>query len=241
VRQWCRDLESVARGDVRANAGALRAALEAAAPADAEPLAARCRRALLRRRLEQIAPADARSERSNGHSSLPPPRESRPAARRTSRVTPPPPPPPRSPIPDAPVADNDDALFAETEPLLHQGNWSGVVELLGDRPSEAPPLSARLSLLYAIALKEAQASAGRGKQSADADLLGMRAVSALLRVPDESPTALIVGKRLLRKRPIEWQNAPPRRVSLLLTAIALFVGAAVGLLFNQRLIDLIWK
>jgi hypothetical protein len=69
----------------------------------------------------------------------------------------------------------------------------------------------------------------------------LRAVSTLLHVPADSPTALIVGKRVLRKRPIEWQNAPPRRVSLLLTALALLIGAAVGLLFNQRLVDLIWK
>ena len=242
VRQWCRDLESAARGDTRANAAALRAALEGATPADADPLAARCRRALLRRRLEQITPADTRPERASDRSSMSPSRDSRPAPRRTgtSRAAPPPPPPPRSPAPEAPPPDDDQALFEEAEPLLHQGNWSGVVALLA-RDADAPSLSPRLNLLYAIALKEAHGSAERGKQNADADLVGMRAVSALLRVPAESPTALIVGKRVLRKRPIEWQNSPPRRVSLLLIAVALLVGAAVGVLFNQRLIDLIWK
>jgi len=243
LRQWCRDDASLARDPARTAAAALRSALDGSAgsPApDSDPLAARCRRALLRRRLEQL-PAEPRGERTSERAAA---RDSLPA-RRASRAAPPPPPPPRSPAPPPPDAqgpsEEDQALFATAEPLLHQGNWQGVVELLGQRAPDATPLSPRLVLLYAIALKEAPASGTPGKQNADADLLGMRAVSTLLHISADSPTALIVGKRVLRKRPIEWQTAPPRRVSLLLTAIALLIGAAVGLLFNQRLVDLIWK
>ena len=244
LRQWCRDEPSVARDTPREAAAALRAALDGASAGmsgEADPLAVRCRRALLRRRLEQL-PVETRSERNSERA----PRESMPAtARRASRAAPPPPPPPRSPTPPPPdataPAEDDQALFAAVEPLLHQGNWQGVIELLSNRPADAPPLSARLNLLCAIALKEAPAAGTAGKQNADADLLGMRAVSALLRVAADSPTALIVGKRVLRKRQIEWQTSPPRRVSFVLTTIALLVGAAVGLLFNQRLIDLFWK
>jgi hypothetical protein len=247
LRQWCRDEASISREPARTAAAALRAALDGGAGTaalEADAVAARCRRALLRFRLEQL-PAETRADRSSERAAA---RESTlPATRRTSRAAPPPPPPPRSPVPPAPAqeapagpSEEDQALFAAAEPLLHQGHWQGVVELLGSR-TVGSPLSPRLSLLYAIALKEAPAKGTPGKQNADADLLGLRAVSTLLHVPADSPTALIIGKRVLRKRPIEWQNAPPRRVSLLLTALALLIGAAVGLLFNQRLVDLIWK
>ncbi|HMI91629.1 MAG TPA: hypothetical protein VK509_09720, partial [Polyangiales bacterium] len=245
LRQWCRGDSSLAHEAARTAAAALRSALDGsagAASAESDPLAARCRRALLRRRLEQL-PAEPRGERTSERAAA---RDSLPAsARRASRAAPPPPPPPRSPAPPAPEpqgpSEEDQTLFTAAEPLLHQGNWQGVIDLLGKRPADAAALSPRLTLLYAIALKEAPVSGTPGKQNADADLLGLRAISTLLHVPADSPTALIVGKRVLRKRPIEWQAAPPRRVSLVLTAIALLIGAAVGLLFNQRLVDLIWK
>jgi outer membrane biosynthesis protein TonB len=142
--------------------------------------------------------------------------------------------------------DEPDArLLAELEPLLHQGRWQDVVELLARREPDPLRLSPRLSLLYAVALKEspgAAAGAAPGARPAvDPDLLGVRAVAALLGMDGQSTTALMVAKRVLRRRPLEWQREPPKRVSIVLTVIALALGTAAGLVFDQPLIALFFR
>ena len=141
-----------------------------------------------------------------------------------------------APAPD----DSDRALLAEVEPLVHQGRWLELIELVTKREPDALRLSPRLQLLYAVALKEAPSTGASPRPNVDPDLLGVRAIAALLRLPGQSTTALMIAKRVLRRRPLEWQREPPRRVSIVLTLVALALGAAAGLAFSQHLIRLLF-
>lgn len=128
--------------------------------------------------------------------------------------------------------------MAEIEPLLHQGRWQDVVALIGKREPDPLRLAPRIALLYAVALKEAPAGEGHAagpRPHVDPDLLGVRAVASLLGMDGQSTTALMVAKRVLRRRPLEWQREPPKRVSIVLTLIALALGTAAGLMFDQHL------
>jgi hypothetical protein len=97
-------------------------------------------------------------------------------------------------------------------------------------------MPASISLLYAIALKEAPPTPERNAQLAQADVTGVRATALLLGVAEDSAAALVVAKRTLRKRPLEWQKEPPRRVSIMLMLAALVVGAGVGLALSRQLV-----
>jgi CheY-like chemotaxis protein len=155
-----------------------------------------------------------------------------------------PPPSAASPTPPTPPArasaesDADAALLAEVEPLVHQARWQEVIELVAKREPDPLRLSPRAALLFAVALKEAPATGPGARPTVDPDLLGIRAVAALLHVDGQSRTALMIAKRVLRRKPLEWQRTPPRRVSILITLIALALGAAVGLVFKSYLIPL---
>lgn len=147
-----------------------------------------------------------------------------------------------APVP-APAHDDsnaDAALLAAVEPLVHQGRWQEVIELVAKREPDPQRLSPRAALLFAVALKEAPAGGPGTRPTVDPDLLGVRAVAALLHVDGQSTTALMIAKRVLRRRPLEWQREPPRRVSIVLTLIALALGAAAGLAFSQHLIRLLF-
>jgi hypothetical protein len=145
----------------------------------------------------------------------------------------------RPPPPPLTHAFSED--MTEVEPLLQQGDWQQLVALLERREAEQP-LPPHLGLLYAIALKEVEGldTTGSG-QRVSAEPIGIRAMAELLRVPEESAAALVVAKRVLRRRPLGWNRPPEKRVSILLILIALAFGAGVGLSFSQDLVDLFWK
>jgi len=138
-------------------------------------------------------------------------------------------------------SDPDAALLAEVEPLVHQGRWQELIDLVGKREPDPQRLSPRAALLFAVALKEAPAPASGARPTVDPDLLGVRAVAALLQLDGQSLTALMIAKRVLRRRPLEWQRTPPRRVSIVITLIALALGAAAGLAFKSYLIPLWYR
>ena len=143
-----------------------------------------------------------------------------------------------APSPPARESDADAALLAEVEPLVHQARWQEVIELVTKREADPMRLSPRAALLFAVALKEAPTTGPGARPTVDPDLLGIRAVAALLHVDGQSRTAMMIAKRVLRRKPLEWQRTPPRRVSILITLIALALGAAVGLVFKSYLIPL---
>lgn len=120
-----------------------------------------------------------------------------------------------------PTLESFDQKLAEVEPLLAATRWEGVVEVLSKQETLPPPLA----LVYAIALKE------RGAEG-DPERLAIRAVAALLCVPENSETALVVAKRLLRTNPVSWQRrrAPSAGVSIGIALAVAVLGALLGFL-----------
>jgi hypothetical protein len=185
--------------------------------------------------------------------------EPHPPPKVAESAPPPPPtaaaPPPPSAAPPRPSANPqgaraqvlpkplDPKLLAAVEPLLHQGNWRELRKLLATESADPRGLPPALSLLYAIALKEDTHPIGAESEAkpAQSDALGIRAMSQLLAVPEQSVMAMVIGKRALRRRPLDWNQKPPTRVSLLLVTAALLAGAFIGLLFHPSLLGLFWK
>jgi hypothetical protein len=132
------------------------------------------------------------------------------------------------------------AVAAELEPLVRKASWYEVIAWMEEKYPGGTSLPPGLALLYAIALKEAPTDVARTPMAAQADRLGIRAVSELLGVGDDTAIALVVAKRTLRKRQLEWQKEPPKRVSITLMLIALVIGAAVGLAMSRQPIPLPW-
>lgn len=128
----------------------------------------------------------------------------------------------------------------ELEPLFRKGAWHEIASWVEEKHPGGNGLSPGLALLYAVALKEAPATAARAPFAAQADRLGIRAVSELLGVGGDTAIALVVAKRALRKRQLEWQKEPPKRLSITLMLFALAVGAAVGLAISRQSIPLPW-
>jgi hypothetical protein len=133
----------------------------------------------------------------------------------------------------------DPVLLSQVEPLVQQQRWAELRTLLAsqeDGPSNLPPAFA---LLYAIALKEgAGAEESPSGPREQAETLGIAAVSEMLSVPPHSATALIVAKRALRRRPLEWNQKASGRTSLLFVVLALICGAGVGLMLSPQLMQL---
>jgi hypothetical protein len=137
--------------------------------------------------------------------------------------------------PDAPATGAAASVLAKLEPLVRQARWTELVAAIEqEHPASSGVMPAALALLYAIALKEAPPTPARATQLAQADRLGVRALGDLLGVSEDSATALVIAKRALRKRPLEWQKEPPKRFSILLMVVALVVGAAVGLALSHQ-------
>jgi hypothetical protein len=114
-----------------------------------------------------------------------------------------------------------DEKLAEVEQLLASTRWDRVVAALEKDESLSPPLA----LLYAVALKELGAGG-------DPEGLAIRSVAALLCVPEDSETALLIAKRLLRTNPVTWQTrrAPSAKVSVGIVLLVALIGALIGFL-----------
>jgi hypothetical protein len=116
-----------------------------------------------------------------------------------------------------------DAVLTELEPLLAETNWDAVLNKLQQYESLPP----QLALLYAIAQREREATG-------DADAVAIRAVAALLCLPEDSHTALVIAKRLIRRNPVAWQKrkAPSVRSSIMIALLVAVVGALAGYLLS---------
>jgi hypothetical protein len=133
----------------------------------------------------------------------------------------------------------DPLLLAQVEPLVQQSRWVELRTLLAGQEESPANLPPAFALLYAIALKEGAASddAKDGPRE-QAEALGIAAVSELLSIPPHSATALVVAKRALRRRPLEWTQKASGRTSVLFVILALLCGAGVGLALSPQLMQL---
>jgi len=133
--------------------------------------------------------------------------------------------------------------LSAAEPLFTQSRWGELRQLLTSKGGDPGKLAPTLALLYAIALKEdTSLSADEGqKPLAHAESIGMSVLSRLFGLPENSVAVVLITKRLLRRRPLDWKQKPPARISLMLAFSALLLGALVGFLLHPKLLGLFWK
>jgi hypothetical protein len=122
--------------------------------------------------------------------------------------------------------EGDEAPTLEAvEPLLAKGSYQAICDLLGplDRAEQLGP---ELALIYATASKEATSSGAEE----DVNPVAIRSVATLLGVSEDSRTALMVAKRILRRNPVVWQKrkAPGAPVRVALIILGLAVGIVGG-------------
>jgi hypothetical protein len=148
------------------------------------------------------------------------------------------------------LSDSERALLKAAEPLLEQARWHDLRTLLAADNSSAANLPPLLALLYAVAVKEEQALRLSNRPSKHdpftssagaAEALAISVVQKLFELPEPSVISVMLAKRLLRKRPLDWKQKPPPRVSVMLVGSALLLGALVGFLLHPSLLGLFWK
>jgi hypothetical protein len=136
------------------------------------------------------------------------------------------------------------ALLEAAEPLLEQSRWRDLRVLLAPDNTGAANLPPALALLYAVALKEDQTPSKHDPfagPAGAAESIAISVVRQLFELQEPSVIAVMIAKRLLRRRPLDWKQKPPTRVSAMLVGSALLVGALVGFLLHPRLLGLFWK
>ena len=123
------------------------------------------------------------------------------------------------------VVTSVDPRLTDLDPLLSTGSWRAILKLLGP-PEAVPRLPPTLALIYAVAQRESAGDAS----ATPANELAIRSMAAIFGVAPGSTTALVLAKRLLRQNPAAWRTkpAPPAKFSVLILAVALALGAAVG-------------
>ncbi len=131
-----------------------------------------------------------------------------------------------------------DPRLTELEPVLARGAWGEVTKMLGPE-EKAGFLPPTLGLIYAVAQREA----GNEERATAANQMAIRCMAGLLGVPEASPLALVLGKRLVRKNPAAWRErpAPPASVSITIVLIGLLLGAAVGIYFARAPLSLLFR
>jgi hypothetical protein len=155
-------------------------------------------------------------------SDIPEPLESRPARPTSSADLSE---PPSSTRVRQSIITNIDPRLTDLDPLLSTGSWGEIMKLLGP-PEAVERLPPTLALIYAVAQRESAGDAS----ATPANVLAIRSVAAIYGIPAGSVTALVLAKRLLRQNPAAWRSkpAPPAKFSVLIIAVALALGAAVG-------------
>lgn len=125
-----------------------------------------------------------------------------------------------------------DPRLRDVEPLIRATDWAAIEQKLA--PTEdSPKLSPGLSLIYALARREVKGDAVAESTTEQT----IRAVADLFGVEPSSPIALVIGKRLLRRNPgLRATPAPPPRVSITLSVLAIVIGGVIGwLVANNKL------
>jgi hypothetical protein len=120
----------------------------------------------------------------------------------------------------------DDRL-AEIERMVGRNQWAEICKLLAPEPAAVEQLPASLALVYAVALKESRPA------GTDADRRAIGAIADILGVHRESALALVLGKRLTRRRNWAETPAPSRGFSVAVLALGLALGSVVGWILTE--------
>lgn len=123
----------------------------------------------------------------------------------------------------------DDRL-AQIERLVGRNQWAEVCALLAPEPNAVEQLPPTLALVYAVALKESS------PDTRDADRRAIGAIADILGIARESSLALVLGKRLTRRRNWGETPAPSKAVSAVVIVGGLAIGALVGWLITSWLL-----
>lgn len=131
--------------------------------------------------------------------------------------------------PKRPTVTSSDPRLRAVEPAVSAGDWKQVADVLG--PNEnAGNLPPTLGLVYALARKEIEHDEAANTRDPGTNQLAIRCMAGLFGVEPDSPIALVLAKRLLRKNPVGWRQrpAPSAKVSILFVALAIVIGSAIG-------------
>jgi hypothetical protein len=119
---------------------------------------------------------------------------------------------------------SQDPRYEPIEKLLDANDWKKIGAELGSM-EEIGKLPPNLGLVAALAHNE---NAKDGDP--EAVLTAIRCMAGLLGLPETSPIARVLARRLLRKNPVGIRDrpAPPARTSLLIVLATLVIGGGVG-------------
>jgi hypothetical protein len=119
---------------------------------------------------------------------------------------------------------SQDPRYEPLEKLLDANDWKKIGAELGPM-TDIGKLPPNLGLVAALAHNE---NAKDGDPEAVATAI--RCMAGLLGVPEDSPIARVLARRMLRKNPVRIRDrqAPPARTSLLIVLATLVIGGGVG-------------
>lgn len=138
-----------------------------------------------------------------------------------------------SPVPGASApngfgtAANDPRLGA-IEKQLDANDWRGIAAEYGTLEAIAA-LPPNLALIAALARHEAMPEGDHNSV-----LLAVRCLASLLGVPEESPLARVIARRMMRKNPVRFRDrkAPKTRTSIGIMVATLVYGLIIGWLLS---------
>jgi hypothetical protein len=125
-----------------------------------------------------------------------------------------------------------DQRVLKYEKLVERNAWEQLAEALAQEPDPSPAL-----LLLRIVAEREMLKGDQKHEAARLAQQGISAMASILNLPEASPTALVLGKRLLRRNP-GWT---PRReastgLSLGLALGGVAIGAGIGWLITALLL-----
>lgn len=124
-----------------------------------------------------------------------------------------------------------DARVLGYEALVERNDWEQLLEKLNAERE----LSPALQLLKLVARRETLRDEEQ-RESAQLTQQSIALVAQILHLPEASPTALVLGKRVLRKnQPLTRTEPAGRGVSLAIVFGGLSVGAGIGWLITKLL------
>ena len=116
------------------------------------------------------------------------------------------------------------------EQAVARGNWQEVAEQTAESMGRSP----LKTLLHIIAVRETAS----GGEASDVALThdAMAALAELLGLDEQSPTTLVLAKRLLRRNPFSRARKPSTGLSASLMGLGIGAGGAIGWLLTKFLL-----